>query len=126
MQPPVWLLDEPTTGLDARLIGLLMERLHTLHRAGHTILFITHDLKLAAQAQRIVVVNRGRVAVDGPPAAVLADSAAPALVGLRPPPITRLSALLAPHGFPHPILGVEQFVETWKTLNGQLSTVNDR
>jgi energy-coupling factor transport system ATP-binding protein len=120
MRPPIWLLDEPTTGLDARLTNLLMERLHALHSAGHTILFITHDLKLAAQAQRIVVVDRGRVAVDGPPAVVLADSAALALVGLRPPPITRLSALLAPHGFPHPILGVEQFVETWwRTMNDE-------
>jgi len=117
MRPPVWLLDEPTTGLDARLTTLLMERLHTLHRAGHTILFITHDLKLAAQAERIVAVSRGRVALDGLPAAVLADGAALALLGLRPPPVTRLSALLAAHGFPHPLLGVEQFVETWKMLN---------
>lgn len=118
MQPPIWLLDEPTNGLDARFTGLLMERLHTLHQAGHTILFITHDLKLAAEAQRIVVISRGRVALDGPPQAVLTSSADLQAVGLRPPPITRLSALLAPHGFPHPMLNVEQFVETWKTVNG--------
>lgn len=117
MQPPIWLLDEPTTGLDARLTDLLMERLHTLHRAGHTILFITHDLKLAAQAQRIVAIDRGRVVMDGPPQSVLADSAGLARVGLRPPPVTRLSALLAPHGFPHPMLAVEQFVETWRMVN---------
>ncbi|HSN74127.1 MAG TPA: ABC transporter ATP-binding protein [Anaerolineae bacterium] len=117
MQPPIWLLDEPTTGLDAHFTGLLMARLRSLHQAGHTILFITHDLKLAAEAQRILVISRGRVAMDGLPSAVLADSAALEAVGLRPPPITRLSALLAPLGFPHPMLGVEQFMETWRMMN---------
>ncbi len=114
MQPSIWLLDEPTTGLDARLIALLMERLHQLHRAGHTVLFITHDLKLAAQAQRIVGVSQGRVALDGPPQTVLADSVALHAIGLRPPPIARLSGLLADAGFPHPMLGVEQFAEAWR------------
>lgn len=114
MQPSIWLLDEPTTGLDARLIALLMERLHQLHRAGHTVLFITHDLKLAAQAQRILGVSQGRVVLDGPPQAVLADSAALHAIGLRPPPIARLSGLLADAGFPHPMLGVEQFAEAWR------------
>jgi energy-coupling factor transport system ATP-binding protein len=117
MQPPIWLLDEPTTGLDAYFTRLLMDRLHTLHQAGHTVLFITHDLKLAAQAQRVVVISRGRVVLDGPPEVVLAGSAALEAAGLRPPPIARLSALLAPHGFPHPLLGVEQFMETWRMMN---------
>ncbi len=117
MQPPIWLLDEPTTGLDARFTGLLLERLRSLHEAGHTILLITHDLKLAAEAQRVVAISRGRVVIDGQPQQVLADSAPLEAVGLRPPPITRLSALLAPHGFPHPMLSVEQFVETWRMVN---------
>lgn len=116
MQPPIWLLDEPTTGLDARLTGLLMERLHALHGSGHTILFITHDLKLAAGAQRIVGISQGRVALDGPPQSVFADSAGLAAIGLRPPPIARLSALLEPAGFPHPMLHVEQFMRCWRLM----------
>lgn len=36
---------------------------------------------------------------------------------LRPPPITRLSALLTPHGFPHPILSVDQFVDEWRATD---------
>lgn len=124
MQPPIWLLDEPTTGLDARFTGVLMARLRSLHAAGHTILLITHDLKLAAAAQRVVVISRGRVALDGPPTTVLADQAGLEAVGLRPPPITRLSALLAPHGFPHPLLGVEQFMEAWRMVNGERVMVN--
>lgn len=116
MQPAIWLLDEPTTGLDARLTGLLMERLHTLHSSGHTVLFITHDLKLAAGAQRIVGISQGRVVLDGPPQSVFADSASLEAIGLRPPPIARLSALLEPAGFPHPMLNVEQFMRCWRLM----------
>lgn len=116
MQPAIWLLDEPTTGLDARLTGLLMERLHTLHGSGHTVLFITHDLKLAAGAQRIVGISQGRVVLDGPPQSVFADSASLEAIGLRPPPIARLSALLEPAGFPHPMLNVEQFMRCWRLM----------
>lgn len=114
MQPSIWVLDEPTTGLDAHFTAVLMDRLRILHAAGHTILFITHDLRLAAEfAQRIVVIDRGRVALDGAPAAVLGDEAALRPFGLRPPPVTRLSARLAPHRFPHPMLTVDQFADTW-------------
>ena len=69
MQPPIWVLDEPTTGLDARFTARLMACLQELHRAGATILLITHDLRSVAEAvQRVVVIDAGRVAVDGPPA----------------------------------------------------------
>ncbi|HNU02899.1 MAG TPA: energy-coupling factor transporter ATPase [Anaerolineae bacterium] len=118
MQPPIWLLDEPTTGLDARLTGLLMARLHALHGSGHTVLLITHDLKLAAGAQRIVGISQGRVVIDGPPQSVFADSASLEAIGLRPPPITRLSGLLTDVGFPHPLLRVEQFMESWRVMRG--------
>ena len=114
MQPPIWVLDEPTTGLDRRFTDLFMDRLTALHRAGHTILLITHDLRLVAEAaQRVVVIHEGRVALDGSSSSVMADAAPLARFGLRPPPITRLSAALAPHGFPHPILTVEEFADFW-------------
>ncbi len=119
MQPAIWVLDEPTTGLDAHYTGILMALLRDLHRAGRTILFITHDLRLAAEAaERVVVMDQGRIVMDGLPQAVLADTAALGQVGLRPPPITRLSAALAPYGFPHPVLTVAQFVAYWQDIAG--------
>lgn len=119
MQPAIWVLDEPTTGLDARYTDLLLARLRTLHRAGHTILLITHDLRLVAEAvQRVVVLHQGRVALDGATPDVLANAEVLATVGLRPPPVVRLSALLAPCGFPHPTLTVEQFVQRWRSIAG--------
>lgn len=117
MQPDIWVLDEPTTGLDARHTAQLLERLRALAAAGRTVLFITHDLRLAAElAERIVVLHRGRVALDGPSAEVLADADRLAPLGLRPPPIARLSAALAPRGFPHPTLTVDAFADAWHAL----------
>lgn len=117
MQPAIWVLDEPTTGLDARHTAHLLERLRGLTAAGRTVLFITHDLRLAAElAERIVVLHCGRVALDGPSAEVLADADRLAPLGLRPPPIARLSAALAAFGFPHPTLTVDAFVDAWDVL----------
>jgi ATP-binding cassette subfamily B protein len=61
---PVLLLDEPTTGLDAiaarRIVGPLRQLM-----AGRTTLMITHDLDLAPDADRILVVEHGRVTETG-------------------------------------------------------------
>jgi energy-coupling factor transporter ATP-binding protein EcfA2 len=119
MRPPIWILDEPTTGLDDHFSSVLAKHMRTLHQAGHTILLITHDLRLAAAiAERIAVVSQGQIALDGPPSTVMRDAQALAAFGLRPPPITRLSAALAPHGFSHPMLTMKQFVVEWNRVTG--------
>ena len=124
MQPPIWVLDESTTGLDARYTATSMDRLRSLHERGHTVLFITHDLRLAAEfAERLVAIDRGQVVLDGTPAAVLSDADALRSFGLHPPPVTRLSALLAPHDFPHPILSVDQFITAWHATTNETSEV---
>lgn len=121
MRPPIWVLDEPTTGLDARYTAQLLDKLRALHCSGHTILLITHDLRLVAEAaQRVVVLHDGQVVMDGPTEQVLSDAANLARYGLRPPPITRLSALLARDGFPHPMLTVDQFVTAWSNLQAEM------
>ena len=64
-QPAVILADEPTGALDSRtgreVIGLLQE----LHRAGNTVVLITHDNAIARQAQRIIRLEDGQVVYDG-------------------------------------------------------------
>ena len=96
------------------------QRIREAADAGKAVLLISTDLdELLELSDRIAVIDRGKVALDGPPAAVLSDSVALQTHSLRPPPITRLSALLAPHGFPHPILSVDQFAGAW-----QASTMN--
>jgi ATP-binding cassette subfamily B protein len=70
--PPVLLLDEPTTGLDAVSEAEALNGLGTLMSHRTTIL-ITHSLQLASDADRIVVLEDGRLVDDGEPARLLAE-----------------------------------------------------
>ncbi|WP_406688204.1 ABC transporter ATP-binding protein [Saccharopolyspora sp. ID03-671] len=63
----VLVLDEPTNGLDAASAKRVLEPLRRLART-RTTLLISHDLDLAAEADRVVVVDGGRVVDQGPPA----------------------------------------------------------
>ena len=68
MKPEVIVLDEPTTGLDHRGVRDIMELLRRLHRAGHTIIVVTHDMKLVAEyAWRVLVMHQGSLLYDGTP-----------------------------------------------------------
>ena len=58
--PPVLVLDEPTTGLDARSAHLVLEAIDTLLH-GKTTIIISHDLHLIRRAQQICVLDAGRV-----------------------------------------------------------------
>lgn len=69
--PAVLVLDEPTTGLDAEAEARVLQGLDVLMR-GRTTLIITHALELAAKADRVVVVDEGRIVQDGTPRELLA------------------------------------------------------
>jgi macrolide transport system ATP-binding/permease protein len=62
----VILADEPTGALDSRSGAEMMGILHELHRRGHTIILVTHDMNVAAHAQRIIELRDGRVVRDEP------------------------------------------------------------
>lgn len=59
--PLLILADEPTGNLDSRSGEDIMATLHELNREGHTIILITHDRQIAAQAQRLVRIRDGRI-----------------------------------------------------------------
>ncbi len=63
-QAPILILDEPTVGLDEENERYVQEALETLAR-GRTTLLVTHDLSLAARADRVVYLERGRVLEAG-------------------------------------------------------------
>ena len=69
--PPILLLDEPTSALDAEVEAQLFEGLEQL-MAGRTTILVTHSHALARRADRVVVLEAGRIVAEGPPAAVLA------------------------------------------------------
>ena len=64
---PVLVLDEPTTGLDPENVVLVNEAIVELAR-GRTCLMVTHDVDTARTADRVVVVEQGRITWQGPPA----------------------------------------------------------
>jgi ATP-binding cassette, subfamily B, bacterial len=68
--PAILILDEPTTGLDARSEAQVLEGLRALMR-GRTTLIITHSPLLAARAERAVRIDGGRIVADGPPGEVI-------------------------------------------------------
>jgi len=94
-RPRILLFDEPTTGLDPSSIAAMMELLQGLAGSGHTILFITHSMELAARhARRIVLLDAGRILRDATARQVLHDSQALDRAGLHAPPLVELAARL--------------------------------
>lgn len=65
-KPSVILADEPTGALDSKTGREVLQLLQELHREGNTIVLITHDASIAAEAQRIIRLADGRVISDGP------------------------------------------------------------
>lgn len=71
-EPATLALDEPTAALDVAHEMAIFELLRELGGAGTTVLLVTHNLNLAARyADRLVVLDRGRVAAEGTPPEVL-------------------------------------------------------
>ena len=99
MRPDLIVFDEPTTGLDERYHRLMTELLAGLHANGHTLVVISHDMRLVAEnARRTVVLHQGRVLLDGPTPIVFENVELLRRTEILPPQITQLSQLLAPHG----------------------------
>jgi energy-coupling factor transport system ATP-binding protein len=97
MSTPVVILDEPTTGQDARGNERVRQIIVRLAREGRTIVAISHDMRFAAEAfERIIVMRQGRVVLDGTPTEVFAESAWPPLAStyLEPPLAASVGARL--------------------------------
>ncbi|MFS0666921.1 ATP-binding cassette domain-containing protein [Peribacillus frigoritolerans] len=74
MEPDVWLLDEPTAGLDPYFSRQIMNLLDSIHHSDKTIILSTHDVNFAYQwADEIVVMNDGKVIYQGDPVSVFHD-----------------------------------------------------
>ncbi len=62
--PPIILADEPTGNLDSNSTREIMEILKGLHKEGRTVILITHDNDIAAQAKRVIKIMDGRIVED--------------------------------------------------------------
>jgi energy-coupling factor transport system ATP-binding protein len=94
---PVVVLDEPTTGQDARGVARIQRVVEAIAAEGRTVVAISHDMRFVAETfRRVVVMAAGRVVLDGSPADVFAETAWPTLAStyLEPPLAARVGARL--------------------------------
>jgi cobalt/nickel transport system ATP-binding protein len=84
MHPAVLILDEPTAGLDPEGIDILLDHLDALHGQGMTVVFSTHDLRLARHwADEVAMMRQGQVIAHGVAERVLDDARVIAAAGLQ-------------------------------------------
>jgi energy-coupling factor transporter ATP-binding protein EcfA2 len=101
MEPGVLVLDEPTAGLDAAQRGRVVAALGRRAARGLTLLAVSHDLAFVAEAaERVVVMQEGRIADDRPARELLYDREALARLGLRPPATAEVGIALGLRGQP--------------------------
>ena len=102
MQPQCILLDEPTAMLDPRGRAQVMKTIRNLRDAGISIVSITHYMEEAAQADRILVMSRGRIVMEGTPKQVFSQTKRLHGYHLDVPQATELRDELAAAGLPMP------------------------
>ena len=79
--PPVLLLDEPTSAMDPQAARLVRDAIAELRAEGRTILLCTHNLTEAEQlADKIAIIHRGRIVAQGTPGALKRDFLGPPLL----------------------------------------------
>ena len=130
--PKLLIADEPTSALDVTVQRVILDHLASLTREkGTAVLFITHDLGLAAErADRIVVMHRGEIVESGPSRVILEDPRHPytrRLVAAAPSLASqRIQATAVRAGLehledvvdPHPVVEVRDLVKEYRIRSG--------
>lgn len=112
MNPDILVLDEPTAGLDPMGREVLLSQITRFHsERRNTVLLVSHTMEdLARVADRIIVMNRGKLAMLEPTAEVFRRGDELARYGLKVPQITRIMSELRKKGFdvPEGVLTVDE------------------
>ena len=98
MKPEVIILDEATAMLDPKGRREVMDSVCGINKSGTTVVHITHHMEEAAMAERVIVMDGGRVVLDAEPRKVFENCEILNSVGLDVPHITRLSHELKKFG----------------------------
>ena len=100
MRPKYLILDEPTAGLDPRAREQMMQNIKILHeREKVTIILVSHSMDdIARFADRVIILNQGKILADGNPRDVFAKTDILKTAGLAPPSATQLLLTLKEDG----------------------------
>ncbi|MBS5939253.1 energy-coupling factor transporter ATPase [Clostridium sp.] len=101
MEPKVLILDEPTAGLDPKGRDDILAQIKTLHDTYKmTIVLVSHSMEdVGKLAERIIVMNKGKVQLEGTPAKVFKEVDTLESIGLAVPQVTYLMRALREKGF---------------------------
>ena len=101
MEPKVLILDEPTAGLDPKGRDDILDQIKTLHeKYKMTIVLVSHSMEdVGKLAERIVVMNKGKIALMGKPAEIFKEVETLENIGLAVPQVTYLMRALREKGF---------------------------
>ncbi|MDU5109203.1 MAG: energy-coupling factor transporter ATPase [Clostridium sp.] len=101
MEPKVLILDEPTAGLDPKGRDDILAQIKTLHdNYKMTIVLVSHSMEdVGKLAERIIVMNKGKVQLEGTPAEVFKEVDTLESIGLAVPQVTYLMRALREKGF---------------------------
>lgn len=122
MRPRYIALDEPTAFLDPSAAKRILDIIDKLHSEGVGIIHITHNMAEAALTQRIVVLNEGRVYLDGTVPEIFGKAGMLQKIGMRLPQITELLIKLKESGLPvrTDIVSMEDALEQIISLTGSI------
>ncbi len=112
MNPEVLILDEPTAGLDPRGRDEILGQIKKLHAERNiTVILVSHSMEdVARMANRLIVMDKGQISLEGPPSQVFLYDDKLEAIGLGVPQITKLTRALRESGFsiPSGIITVEE------------------
>ena len=123
MNPDYLVLDEPSAGLDPRSRNAVFKEIMSLHQSrGIAIVLVTHSMEEAVKyADRLLVINAGKVLFDGKPAEIFKEHGAELVqVGVDVPQVYKLAALLRQKGLqlPENIKDDSSLVKAIKAVKG--------
>lgn len=120
LDQPLLILDEPTIGQDPSRARALMQLLaDQAYIHGHTLLLITHDMRLVADwTKRTVVLNRGEILYDGDTPGVFRDPALLRQAHLVEPPIAQIARQVRQSlsSFPNHIVSLHELATVWPPM----------
>ena len=117
MEPEILVLDEPTAGLDPLGRRELMKLFASLHRAGMTVILVSHSMEdVAEYANFVYVLEKGRIVMSGHPKEVFQDVEGLEQIQLGVPKVTKFAWRLRNKGLSFPTLPIT--LEEFKELIG--------
>lgn len=122
MEPDVLILDEPTAGLDAAGRDSILQNIRDYQRAQHAaVIMVSHAMEEVAElCDRLVVLNQGRIVMNGSPAEIFSHASDLTEIGLSVPRVTDVFLRLREMGMdlPENVYTVEQAVGVLNARKG--------